>query len=112
MKKLSLIILIVFAVFTANAQVKRYIEARGNIDLLGNITISIIDPQPSKKGRDSIINRKTILELLNQSNDAVDVINALSALGWELVTAVRINKDSQGTPNSEFIVYYFGKKFQ
>jgi hypothetical protein len=111
MKKLSLIILIVFAVFAANAQVKRYIEARGNIDLLGNITISIIDPQPSKKGRDSIINRKTILEILNQSNDAVDVINALSALGWELVTAVRI-KDSQGTPNSEFIVYYFGKKFQ
>lgn len=90
------------------AQSKKYIEVRGGVDLMGNITLHL--PAFTKEQKqDSVINFEAIKQCFNNSNDAINVINRLDNIGWHLLTVANINKDAGDHLNSEFIVYYFVK---
>lgn len=110
MKKLLVFITLLILANQISAQSKKYIEVRGTIDLMGNITLYL--PAFSKEQKqDSVINFETIKQCFNKSTDAINVINRLENIGWHLLTVANINKDAGGRPNSEFIVYYFVKEF-
>ena len=49
-------------------------------------------------------------EIIAKSKNAIATINLLSKEGWYLVSAISINKDDNGRPNTPYLAYYFKKE--
>jgi len=110
MKRIIALLIIIASISQLNAQTKKYLEIRGSVDLMGNISLSV--PMLTKEQRtDTLIKIEAIKQCFKKSNEAIDVINRLTNIGWNLFTITNINRDKEGRPNTEFIAYYFVKEF-
>ena len=90
----------------------KFLQLNATVDILGNIKIAQLEDKIDKlKNEDeSTRSLKNILsKIINKSIYAIDAINLLSKEGWVFITAVSVNKDENGRPNSPFIAYYFRK---
>lgn len=113
MKKIIATLFLLWLTLIVNAQKTKtvFIEIRGNVDILGNISLDRIET--TKKERltlDSMINTKELQNEIIQKRDAVSVINLMSEKGWKFCNSMQILKDDSGKPNSSFIIYYFSKE--
>lgn len=116
MKKivLSLSLFLLFAI-AGTAQKGRtvFIEIRGGVDALGNISLDRIEA--SKKIRlslDTLFNFKELqLEIIRLQNPTA-VMGMMTERGWKFCSAMQVNKDESGRPASTFIAYYFSKEFE
>jgi len=108
-------ILVPFVLLTLNVFSQKplsfYIEARGNVDALGNIYFdNIIRPKNLSKV-DSLVDYIKLKAILNL-REPIKVINKLSENGWTLVSVTQVSSDKESRPNSPFILYYFKKDFE
>jgi len=88
------------------------LQLNATVDILGNIKIVQFEGKfdKLKDGNDSTtFSKATLVKIINNFKNAIDAINLLSKEGWIFITAVAINKDENGRPNSPFIAYYFRK---
>lgn len=113
MKYLVLLIgLFIFSSSFAQRKLNGYVELRGSVDALGNI---YLDPVSAPKKRDtridSLIDYKAINFLIGKYREPVKTINALSELGWELISTTHITSDKESRPNTPFILYYLKQEF-
>lgn len=88
-----------------------YIEIRGNVDALGNIYLYDITKPKKLTNIDSLIDYSTIKKRLNY-REPITVINALSEIGWVLISVTQISSDKNDQPITPFILYYFRKEFK
>jgi hypothetical protein len=103
-----------FACTTVIAQKKlnRYVELRARVDALGNIYFDgIAIPKKLANQVDSLVDYKQINSLIYTYREPVKILNALSEVGWEIVSVTQIASDKEGRPNSPFILYYLKKEF-
>lgn len=88
----------------------RFLQLNATVDILGNIKITQLEGKfdKLKDGSDSIgFSKVTLYKIINDCKNVIEAINLLSKEGWIFITAVAINKDENGRPNSPFIAYYF-----
>lgn len=112
-KYILLFFLIIFStnLFSQN-RIDKFIQINAFVDLLGNITMTNVERSNNKKANniDTTINYNSINNLISKSKNSIEAINYLSNEGWLLVTALQLNKDDNGRPNSPFIAFYFRKE--
>jgi hypothetical protein len=111
MKKVILLISVLFSGIHVFSQTNysSYIELTANVDMLGNIKIMPIDRKTNALS-DTSINYKLINSIILRSEHAINTINLLANEGWLFVSAVTINKDQYGRPNTPYLAYYFRKQ--
>lgn len=87
----------------------KYIQLNATVDVLGNIKMIQLEEKNKKSQSltDTIADFSNINNIMLKSKNAIEAINMLSFEGWILVSAVALNKDESGRPNTPFIAYYF-----
>ncbi len=90
--------------------VSAFIEVRGNVDVLGNISLNSISKPRGLSVKDTLIDWSKI-NLILSLRDPVKVINKLAESGWLLITVTNVTSDKEGRPNNPFLLYYFKKEF-
>ena len=107
---ISLIFLLMTITSFSQKKLSAYIEIRGNVDVLGNIYLyNIIQPKKLTKS-DSLINYTQLRQIVSLG-EPIKVINALSQIGWTLISVTQVSSDKESMPNSPFMLYYFKKDF-
>ena len=96
----------------SQTKITGYLELRGSIDVLGNIYLNEISkPRRLDTKIDSLIDYKAIKEVFSKTSNPTQVLNALSAEGWNLVSVTNVIGDKDGKPNSPFLLYYLRLDF-
>lgn len=115
MKKAAASLCILLFTLAASAQKRKtvFLEVRGGVDALGNISLDRIEA--SKKARlslDSALNTKELQKEIIQLREPTAVMSRLAEKGWKFCSALQINRDESGRPATAFIAYYFSKEFE
>jgi hypothetical protein len=89
----------------------KFLQLNATVDISGNIKMLQFEGKfdKLKEGDSTVFSKITLIKIINDCKNAIDAINLLSKEGWIFITAVAINKDENGRPNSPFIAYYFRK---
>lgn len=96
----------------AQSKLYGYIELRGSVDLLGNISLDPLDAvQKETTPTDTLIDYGKINAIINRHRAPIKVLNALSELGWELITTTQVASDKDQRPNAPFLLYYLKKEY-
>ncbi|MGZ8524458.1 MAG: hypothetical protein ACXWV1_08510 [Chitinophagaceae bacterium] len=91
-------------------KVVRYLELRASVDVLGNIYVDPIMKKVAKGDSMYAIEIKELSKIISKQKHPDLIFNEFIKTGWQLISSAHISKDSDGRPNSPFLLYYFAKK--
>lgn len=112
-KKLFFVASIACLSFQSFAQSKttRYIQVNAVVDAVGKIIFRPIEGSLKEKAADSLIDYSSLDKIVLKSKSAIQGINALTELGWTLVSVVEIGKDKDRGVSGSYLAYYFKREW-
>lgn len=110
----TLILLLFFYNSYSQKTITAYIEIRGSVDAMGNITLET--PQKPKNllsAADSLIDYSSIKMAMSKPRFTTPsvIMNVLANEGWYLISVTQVMSDEYKRPTSPFLLYYFKKEF-
>ena len=111
-KHVLLFLILLPAAAFSQTKASAYLELRGSIDIMGNINLGeVVKPRRLETKADSLVDYNVVGKIFSKTTDPINVLNALSAEGWNLVSVTQILTDKDGKPNTPFLLYYLRHEY-